>query len=263
MLPPSTNAPIDVDWPDDAVHDRLAGGWHLWQRKGGHRTSTDDLLTAWLATVSWRALADHPPARYLDIGCGIGSVLLMTARALRPTVCIGVEAQAQSAAMARATVAALPDPPTIGIVNGDLRDAEPGALGGAFPLITGSPPYLPEGTGVVSPDPQRAACRFELRGGVEAYCEAAARLLTPDGMFCLVFQTEWDERVLAAGDAAGLHLRGRADIRTRTDRPAPFLSVYRFTRAAGTVEETAFATRNADGSLTDAYVEVRRALALD
>lgn len=263
MLPPSTSAHIDVEWPNDAVHDRLAEGWNLWQRKGGHRTSTDDLVTAWLATVSWRAHAAEPPTRYLDIGCGIGSVLLMTARALRPELCVGVEAQAQSAKMARATVAALPDPPPIGIVHGDLRDAQPEALGGTFPLITGSPPYLPEGTGVVSPDPQRAACRFELRGGVEAYCAAAARLLSPDGMFCLVFQTEWDERVLAAGAAAGLHLRSRADIRTRTDRPAPFLSVYRFTRTPGPLDERTFATRNADGSLTDAYTNVRAALDLD
>ena len=34
---------------DELTHDRLAGDWRIWQRKHGHRWSTDDLLFAWLA----------------------------------------------------------------------------------------------------------------------------------------------------------------------------------------------------------------------
>ena len=37
-----------VGWPDDAGRDRLIGDWHIFQRSGGHRTSTDDLITACL-----------------------------------------------------------------------------------------------------------------------------------------------------------------------------------------------------------------------
>lgn len=257
---PSTGAPASsgVEWPADASSDALVGSWRIWQRRRGHRTSTDDLLTAWLAV----ATAGGPVSRYADIGCGIGSVLLMTAHALRPGVCVGVEAQPQSVAMARRTVAELPDAPPIAIVEGDLRDVDPEQLGGPFDLVTGSPPYLPMSTGIVSPDPQRAACRFELRGGVEGYCEAAARLLTPSGGFCLVFQTTWDERVLAAGRAAGLHLTHRADVRTRATQAAPFLSVYRFGRHATDVTAIELAVRDAEGGITPEYAVARALLGL-
>lgn len=257
------HAPIDADWPDDAESDAFVGNWRLWQRRGGHRTSTDDLLTAWLAADT----ADGRPERYLDIGCGIGSVLLMTAHALRPALSVGVEAQPQSALMARRTVSELPDPPPILVHNADLRDVSADALGGPFDRITGSPPYLPLGTGVVSPDPQRAACRFELRGGIEEYCAAAARCLTPEGLFSVVFQTIWDDRVLEAGAAAGLTLVERADVRTREDRSEPFLSVYAFAPStsarAGNCRARTFSVRCTDGALTDEYAAVRVQLGLD
>ncbi len=256
----------DPSWPSDATRDKLVDDWSFWQRKGGHRTSTDDLLTAWAAAEN----AAPCVARYLDLGCGIGSVLLQTVYAVRPRETFGIEAQAQSAVMARRSVSELPEgAPTlhgapasrtagaavIDIRHGDIRDFGPDQLS-QFELITGSPPYLPEGTGVVSPDPQRAACRFELRGGIEEYCLAASRLLAPGGGFYVVFQTQWDERVLAAGAAAGLHLRWRADVRTRVDRPAPFLTVYGFRREPGECTEVNFATRNSEGELTPEYRSV-------
>lgn len=239
----------DPNWPEDATQDRLVGDWSFWQRKGGHRTSTDDLLTAWAAAEN----AATSVARYLDLGCGIGSVLLQTVYSVRPKETVGIEAQAQSALMARRSVSELPpDAPPIDIRHGDLREFDPTELG-QFELITGSPPYLPEGTGIVSPDPQRAACRFELRGGIEAYCQAAASFLAADGQFFVVFQTQWDDRVLAAGAAAGLYLRWRADVRTRVDRPAPFLTVYGFRKEPGPCAVVEFATRGEDGELTAEY----------
>ncbi len=249
-------------WPADAVRDQLIGDWHFWQRTGGHRTSTDDLLAAWLAVRMWRARSDAPPPRYLDLGCGIGSVLLMTAHALRPVESIGVEVQPQSALMARRSVDELPSPPPIRIENADLREVDATLLGGKFPLVTGSPPYMPVSDGVVSPDPQRAGCRFELRGGVEAYCATAAAVLQDDGVFCLVFQTTWDARVLEAGAAAGLSLIARADVRTKTNREAPFLTVYAFAKVPQPLEKIELATRDADGELTAEYREVRAVLGL-
>jgi len=92
-------------WPNDAGHDRLIGDWHAYQRTDGHRTSTDDLFTAWYAVHR----QPHGPARYLELGCGVGSVLLMVSHPLRPRSVLGVEAQAQSVAMARRVIAELPE----------------------------------------------------------------------------------------------------------------------------------------------------------
>jgi tRNA1(Val) A37 N6-methylase TrmN6 len=59
----------------------------------------------------------------------------------------------------------------------------PSVLAGESPfdLITGAPPFMPVGSGVMPKDPQRASGRFELRGGVCDYAEAAARYLAPGG----------------------------------------------------------------------------------
>ena len=60
-------APNPEGWPEDAGRDRIIGDWHIWQRKGGHRTSTDDVLTAWFAASRF----GRRPERYLDLGCGV------------------------------------------------------------------------------------------------------------------------------------------------------------------------------------------------
>lgn len=246
-------------WPADAGRDRLIGDWHIWQRSGGHRTSTDDVLTAWFAA---RGDAVAPPQSYCDLGCGIGSVLLMVAHKLRPRRCVGVEAQPQSVLMARRAVRELPpDAPPITVEHSDFRDFS----GGAFDLVTGSPPYFPLGTGSLPADPQRRACRFEARGGVEAYCETAARCVARDGRFVFVFQTTWDARVLDAIEAAGLSLWARHDAKMREDRDAPFLTVYeaRPRTNPGVVEGSSFAIRTATGDISAAYGRARRDLGVD
>src|SRR3990170_4343828 len=53
----------------------LTGDWRIFQRVGGHRWSLDDLVTAHAAAAAVAA----PPARALDLGCGVGSVLMMVA----------------------------------------------------------------------------------------------------------------------------------------------------------------------------------------
>lgn len=242
-------------WPDDTQYDRLIGDWHFYQRKGGHRTSTDDLLVAWFATLR----APRPVRRYLDLGCGIGSVLLMTAHQARPEMSVGVEAQSQSVLMARRSLQELPEAALpIEIHHSDFRrfETEPTS----FDLITASPPYFPLGSGGLPGDAQRRACRFEERGGVEEYCKTAARLLAEQGRLYLVFQTTWDQRVIAAASKAGLTLHARADVEARAGRE-PFLSVYEFAWAeSASVEQHHFAVRDLDGQWTAEFLELRRAM---
>ncbi len=246
-------------WPDDAIYDKLIGDWSIYQRKHGHKTSTDDVLAAWLAV---RMSAQRPAVRYLDLGCGIGSVLLMTCHSLRPQFSVGIEAQKQSAAMAQASVEKLPQTREIQIIHGDFRTAINDSLASTFDIVTASPPYFPVGAGTMSKDYQRAACRFELRGGVEAYFEAAARAMSDNGRFILVFQTEWDERVLKAALSVNLYLQHRVDVLMRTDKDRPFLSVYSFQRTPETVTASGFAIRNAAGKITQDYRRARSEIGL-
>lgn len=160
-----------------ATCDRLAGDWRIWQLRRGHRFSADDMLTAWLA-------ADVAPGarRLLDLGAGIGSVGLMTLWRMDPAAHLTmVEAQEVSHQLARRTIVTNGLETRVEARHGDLRD--PGVVpeADAFDLVTGSPPYIPLGKGVVSPVAQRAACRMELRGSILDYAQTAARAVRPDG----------------------------------------------------------------------------------
>lgn len=216
------------------------------------------MLTAWYAVH--RRVSEAPPARYLDLGCGVGSVMLMTAHRLQPLECLGVEALVESIALASRALAELPAGfPRARVQLADFREL---ALDERFPLITGSPPYFPTTDGVLPEDPQRLACRFETRGGVEAYCDAAVRHLEPDGRFFLVHQTAYDKRVRAAAQAAQLFVHSRVDARMREDRIAPFLTVYELALQPPQHSERvmALSIRGKDGAFTPEYRRARREL---
>src|SRR5690606_25481434 len=79
----------------------LVGDFRLFQKLRGHRWSLDDLVTAWFAA---RQVEDPSQLRHVDLGCGIGSVLLMISWRHPCAKSIGVEAQTVSAELARRSV---------------------------------------------------------------------------------------------------------------------------------------------------------------
>jgi len=150
----------------------LAGDWRILQLVRGHRWSLDDLVTAWCA-----AQQSPPPARIVDLGCGIGAVLLILAWRFPLAHCVGIEAQPLSVALARRSLGWNGAEHRCEVRRGDLRDPAMTPEGPVYELITGTPPYLPPGTATEPMRPQQAPCHIEQRGGIEAYCSAAARLL--------------------------------------------------------------------------------------
>jgi tRNA1(Val) A37 N6-methylase TrmN6 len=154
----------------------LAGDWRLFQKRQGHRWSLDDLVTAYVAC------REAPSAsRALDLGTGLGSVMLLCAWKLSSCDFTGIEAQSDRAALARRSIRWNGVAHRCRVLDGDFRDG----VEGRFDLITGTPPYFPPGTGTVSEKPHAEACRFELRGGVEDYVKAAMPVLARGGALVL------------------------------------------------------------------------------
>lgn len=69
-----------------------AGRWKIFQKIDRHRYSTDDLVTSWVACNESKRLGYISP-NMLDIGCGLGSVLMCNAWQLPTARCIGIEFQ--------------------------------------------------------------------------------------------------------------------------------------------------------------------------
>lgn len=247
----------------------LTGEFRIFQRIDGHRWSLDDLVTAWMATRDRGPDSGSTGAsvsRALDLGCGIGSVLMMVAWAHPRATCVGVEAQQISHDLCARSLTYNGLAARVDLRLGDLRD--PSVLAGQdpFDLITGTPPYFDVADGVVSTMPQKGPCRFELRGGVEAYCETAARHLAPHGRFFVCEDARQVPRVETAAAAAGLTVRRRLDTIPRAGKPALF-SVFELRRAErgaehGMAAQEALVVRHRDGKRTDAFVGVRAAMGL-
>jgi tRNA1Val (adenine37-N6)-methyltransferase len=186
----------------DETLDRLTSKLNIIQKRRGHRAASDDTLLAWAA-----ARTCPNAVRVLDLGSGKGTVAMLLLQRLPGCRVIGLEALEVSHELAirNARLNTLMDrwDPRLG----DLRN--PCVLAGEsrFDLITGSPPFMPVGSGVLPEDPQRAAGRFELRGGVRAYTEAAVGYLAQGGK--VVFLMDGLEssraRAVQALTAVGLH----------------------------------------------------------
>jgi tRNA1Val (adenine37-N6)-methyltransferase len=188
----------------------LTGDWRLFQKQQGHRWSLDDLVTAWIAT---RRRDPSRPLRALDLGCGLGSVLLMVAWKLPGAEVVGIEAQPDRAMMGRRSIAYNGVEERCRILDGDLREKV--QLDGTFELVTGTPPYFPRGTGTESGKMHAMPCRFELRGGVEDYLAAARRVLAPGGEIVVCTAALERDRFIAATSDLGLHVREHWDITPR------------------------------------------------
>lgn len=210
------------------------------------------MLTAWVAS------RECPRAsRLLDIGAGIGSVGLMTLwRMPMTTTLVAVEVQEISHRLMRQTVENNGLGERVTLRLGDLRDPTSVPEVGVFDLVTGSPPYIPLGKGVVSPHPQRAGARMELRGTIADYAVTAARALAPGGRFVVCFPAA-DPRGVAAISAAGLHLRVRQDIVFRPYEP-PLISIMVAAHEPGPTEyRPIFRIRDDAGVWTEPYLDVR------
>lgn len=229
--------------------DPLVGNWDVLQLARGHRGSTDDRLTA------WRAVAVRPNAeRYLDLGAGVGTVGLTALWHLPKAHLTALEAQAISHDLFVRTVAHNGLQDRVTAIQGDMRD--PDAVSGSFDLITGSPPYIPVGSGTISPHTQKAHCRIELRGGLEVYCQAAKRLLAPGGRFIYVMLAQ-DERTERFPVEHGLQVVERTDVTFRHEQGA-FIAVVVCAHAGEQVErvDRTLTVRGPDGRWTDAYTQV-------
>lgn len=240
--PPCANAKVDVHESESVC--ALLGHWKIIQSdRGGHRWSTDDLITAWVACDEASKL---PQVRnHLDLGCGIGSVLLMTSWFFyeQNPKGFGVEAQSVSADKARRNIVFNGVEERLQVINEDFRTCDSSlnnvSNDAKFDLVTGTPPYFPvsfdKETGVARPGSgalptfeQSAPARYEFRGGLEDYFMTASRFVAKPAGLVVVCEgniaaapKELD-RARAAADKSNLKLVRSVFVHGRDDKPPLF-----------------------------------------
>ena len=223
--------------------DLLTPDVRVYQRVKGHRFSSDDVATAY-----WAYFARPNPATHLDLGTGLGSVLLLLAWKIPSLQSVGVEAQVASHELLVSNIERNGLGARVAPIFGDIRDASIVA-GRTFDLVTGTPPYFPLGTAVLADDEQRSFARIEERGGVEAYMDAAWPRLAEGGTFVLCGDARANDRVRTHARARPWSVVHQCDVIPRFAR-APLFSVWTLDASGRPPARETMTLRDVDGRPT-------------
>jgi len=183
------------------------------------------------------------------------------------------------------------------IVNGDFRDlihstdlSDPmqQVASERYDLITGTPPYfridfsgsdekITEAVinqGGMPTSMQSAPARCEFRGGIEAYCQAAAAMLQPEGIFVVCENWLNDKRAYDGAKIAGLDIVSVWPVMGRVGKPEPLFAVYVMRKQSESYQDITdvqnkdkivrdpLIVRGEDGKWTEQYAEVMKAMSI-
>jgi len=189
-----------------------------------HCRFTEDAVTL----ARFAAPTEHDTV--CDLGAGSGVLPLLFCRRRPPVLIAAVEREPHFAAMLTQAVEryALADRITVYPVDWADDNAMPPAH--RFSLVTCNPPYFRYKAARPSADPLVRAARHEDRPDLlDVVCQAAARLLTEDGRFCLCHRPEHLADITAAVHKAGLTLH-RLQLVQAAPHAAPSLLLIEATR---------------------------------
>ncbi len=209
---------------DEITEDAILGGrLRVRQPARGYRVNVDTMLLA-------AAVEAESGARLMEAGCGVGAALLAVAQRTSGTHCVGVERDANTAALARENVALNAMFARVEIVTGDVleRNANIGVFDGVFC----NPPFDMEGEGR-EPAPARRHAHIA-DAPIDAWVAALVDRLHGGASLTLIHRVEKTRDILAAlegrlGGVALIPIRPRADeaakrilVQARKGSRAPF-----------------------------------------
>ena len=159
------------------------GRYRLTHSDACFKLGRDSVLLARFCTL-------RPRWSVCDLGCGVGSLLLLLSQREEALDRVGVELDPVAAGLARRN---LSDNGLEGqVLTGDLRDR---ALlkGDRFQLVIANPPYFRAGSGKSG-----GQARMDDTCPVDDLCRAAGRLAKTGGRFALVYRPERLAELFAA-----------------------------------------------------------------
>jgi tRNA1Val (adenine37-N6)-methyltransferase len=165
------------------THDSIyQGKLTLEQPRKAYRFGSDAMLLA-------AAVHAVDGQKVLELGCGVGAVLLGAHHRLPATHFVGIEREAEYAALAKANVARNEAEQFISIVQGDVTDKALLHLLGTFEHVIANPPYYGENHSGATSDLRRVA-RQQSDHDLAEWLNAANRFLKPKGTITIIHSVE-------------------------------------------------------------------------
>lgn len=165
----------------ERLDDLQRNGYRIIQDPGRFCFGMDAVLLSGFAAEGVK-----PGARLLDLGTGTGIIPILLSARTQAAHLTGLEIQAQSADMARRSVALNGLTDRISIIQGDIKEAGELFAAASFDVVTCNPPYMIGQHGLQNPEAPKAIARHEILCTFEDVAAQAARALCPGGSFFLV-----------------------------------------------------------------------------
>ena len=163
--------------------DRVNEQIRLIQRKDGLRYGTD----AYLLAAYVRPLASGCA---VDLGSGTGIIPLLCLARGKYAKAYAVEVQEDFADVIGRNAALNGMQDKLIPICADLRDLKPSDFGGEVAIVTANPPYMKTNAGKRNESDAKYLARHEVKGDVDDFCAAAARLLKHGGSFYVVWRPD-------------------------------------------------------------------------
>lgn len=189
------------------------GRIHVKQAENGYRFSLDAVILAW-------HVAPAANARVVDIGTGCGIIPLILACRHRTVTIEGLEIQPQLAALARENVTSNNMEHCITIHCEDIAQAVTKIPAGATDVVICNPPFRKSSAGRISPNPERAIARHEIKTTLTGIIAAARKLLRTSGELAAIYPASRLVDMISALRQAIIEPKLLRMIHSRADDPA-------------------------------------------
>ena len=165
--------------PGERIDDLQRKGYKIIQNTEKFCFGMDAVLLSGFATVK-------PGELVLDMGTGTGIIPILLEAKTEGKHFTGLEIQAESADMARRSVALNNLEEKIDIVNGDIKEASKIFGKNVMNVVTVNPPYMNDLHGIKNPDMPKAIARHEVFCTLEDVVREASAVLKQNGRFYMV-----------------------------------------------------------------------------
>ncbi|MDB5478297.1 MAG: methyltransferase, partial [Alphaproteobacteria bacterium] len=166
------------------THDSLyQGRCTLEQPAKAYRFGTDAMLLA-------ASIHAKPREKVLELGCGVGAVLLAGHVRLPKTRFVGIEREAKYAELAQKNVERNKAGELVSIIKGDIADKALFKNLGSFDHVIANPPYYETGRHSGALGLLRRVARQHEPDDLEMWLQSANRFLKPKGSVIFIHSAE-------------------------------------------------------------------------
>lgn len=182
--------------PGERLDDLYRNGYQIIQDPNRFCFGIDAVLLSDFARVKKGEKA-------LDLGTGTGIIPILLEAKNDGELYTGLEIQAESADMAKRSVAFNALEEKVSIVEGDIKQASDLFGLGSYDVITTNPPYMIGQHGITNPDDAKAIARHEVLCTLDDILRESAKILKPKGRFYMIHRpfrlAEIFQKMIAVG----------------------------------------------------------------